>query len=243
MSLKFMNEAWSYPLNSHEKIVLLAVADCANDEGVAYPGYSFLCKKTGMARATLSKHLKVLKLCGILKSENHSEFGKGKKSNIYTISSRRELPYSSDSELMDKINNIRKETKSSKSSNVELPKVQNVDPKSSNVEHESFNINISNETIDSKKGSSKKFIKPTLDQVQDYIDEMGFTYEAQEFLDSNEQKGWVVGKARTPMKDWKAAMRVWQSNRKKWEKEDAKNKPRKSAGDINDDWFEGLKNM
>lgn len=28
-------------------------------------------------------------------------------------------------------------------------------------------------------------------------------------MDGNEAKGWLVGKTRTPMKDWKATVRTW----------------------------------
>lgn len=136
MSINLMNEAWSYPLNSHEKIVLLALADCANDEGIAYPGYKSLMKKTGMARATLAKHIKILRELGIIKTENHSEFGKGKKVNLYTISSINELPYSSEDELKEKIKELRSKNSNTKSSTLEPAKVQNVDPKSSSLEHE-----------------------------------------------------------------------------------------------------------
>ena len=137
MSIRLMNEAWSYPLNSHEKIVLLAISDCANDEGLAYPSYIALMKKTGMAKATLAKHLKILREVGLIKSANHSEFGKGKKVNLYTISSRAELPYSSDIELKEKIKELRAKSSTPKSSTLEPAKVQNVDTKSSTLEHES----------------------------------------------------------------------------------------------------------
>lgn len=136
MSIKYMNEAWDMPLNSAEKIVLLAISDCANNEGFAYPGYNTLSQKTGMAKATLSKCLKILKGAGIIKVESHSEVGKGKTVNTYTISLRSELPISSDRELIEKIKELRKEHSSTISSTLELRKVQPLNPKSSTLEHE-----------------------------------------------------------------------------------------------------------
>jgi hypothetical protein len=43
--------------------------------------------------------------------------------------------------------------------------------------------------------------------------------EPQAFIDYHESRGWVVG--RSPMKDWKSAFRRWETNQKKWSKENA----------------------
>tara|TARA_S200002703_G_scaffold98191_1_gene84879 strand:+ start:2577 stop:3227 length:651 start_codon:yes stop_codon:yes gene_type:complete len=67
---------------------------------------------------------------------------------------------------------------------------------------------------DIKESKKKKFIKPTYEEVKAYCDERKNEINPQNFIDSNEQKGWLVGKTRTPMKDWKAAIRTWEQNRK-----------------------------
>jgi len=67
----------------------------------------------------------------------------------------------------------------------------------------------------SSSSSSKSFTKPTLEQVTAYIAEIRAGIDPQGFLDSNDAKGWLVGKTKTPMKDWKAVVRTWESNRKK----------------------------
>ena len=54
----------------------------------------------------------------------------------------------------------------------------------------------------------KRFTAPTVDEVEAYAKEKGYTnFSAQRFVDYYESKGWVVGKS--PMKDWKAAVRGW----------------------------------
>ena len=55
--------------------------------------------------------------------------------------------------------------------------------------------------------ASKKFKKPTVDEVRSYVTEKGYRIDPAKFVDYNESKGWVVGKA--PMKDWQAAVRTW----------------------------------
>lgn len=54
----------------------------------------------------------------------------------------------------------------------------------------------------------KKFVKPTLEEVQAYCQERGNSVDAHRWLDYYESNGWKVGK--NPMKDWRAAVRTWE---------------------------------
>ena len=54
----------------------------------------------------------------------------------------------------------------------------------------------------------KKFAKPTVEEVAAYCSARRNSVDAQSFVDFYESKGWVVGKS--PMKDWKAAVRTWE---------------------------------
>ena len=65
----------------------------------------------------------------------------------------------------------------------------------------------------SKEGSSNRFTKPTADEIRAYCREKGYSIDPEAFLDYYESKGWLIGK--TPMKDWKAAVRTWVRNSKK----------------------------
>lgn len=58
----------------------------------------------------------------------------------------------------------------------------------------------------------KKFEPPTFEEVKAYCEERKNGIDPQHFLDSNTAKGWVVGKNKTPMVDWKAAVRTWERN-------------------------------
>ena len=52
------------------------------------------------------------------------------------------------------------------------------------------------------------FIKPTLNEVEDYCKERSNGIDAQQFINFYESKGWMVGKSK--MKDWKACVRTWE---------------------------------
>ena len=73
---------------------------------------------------------------------------------------------------------------------------------------------INKNTIESVGGKipptapSKKFKKPTLEEVQAYCKERKSSISAEYFYDYYESNGWKVGK--NPMKDWKATVRRWE---------------------------------
>lgn len=82
--------------------------------------------------------------------------------------------------------------------------------------------NINNKiTIISNRGNK---IPPTLEELETYITENNYNVDAKRFIDFYESKGWLIGKNK--MKDWKAAVRTWNS------KEPQKPKPQKDIKDI-----------
>lgn len=60
---------------------------------------------------------------------------------------------------------------------------------------------------ESKETKAKRFCKPTLDEVKNYIQESNLNVNAQYWYDYYESNGWMVGK--NHMKDWKACIRRW----------------------------------
>ena len=66
--------------------------------------------------------------------------------------------------------------------------------------------------IDIKENIKEKFKKPTLEEVESYCKERKNNVDPERFIDFYESKGWKVGK--TPMKDWKACIRTWESKTK-----------------------------
>jgi len=76
----------------------------------------------------------------------------------------------------------------------------------------------------------KRFEKPTLDEVRAYCREQNSLVDPEEFWNSNEGKGWVVGTTKTPMVDWKAVIRTWNiKEKKKQEDIKAKEKPNRAV--------------
>lgn len=68
-----------------------------------------------------------------------------------------------------------------------------------------------------KKGSSKtpkKFVPPTVDEVQDYIDKKGFHFSAEEFIAYYEAGDWCKNNGE-PVKYWKRCCLTWENTWKK----------------------------
>jgi hypothetical protein len=57
---------------------------------------------------------------------------------------------------------------------------------------------------------SKRFKKPTLDELEHYCIERQNRVDIQKFYNFYESNGWKVGK--NPMKDWRASVRGWERN-------------------------------
>lgn len=79
------------------------------------------------------------------------------------------------------------------------------------------NTSINNTSIIKEKIIKKKnFIVPKVIEIKDYCLLRDNGINAEQFYDFYQSKGWMVGK--TKMKDWKAAIRNWERNRKKTDK-------------------------
>ena len=56
---------------------------------------------------------------------------------------------------------------------------------------------------------TKKFVRPSVDEVEDYCRDENIDIDAERFVNFYESKGWLVGKA--PMKNWRAAVHTWEN--------------------------------
>lgn len=59
---------------------------------------------------------------------------------------------------------------------------------------------------------TKRFVKPTVEEVENYIRERNYSFDAETFVAHYESNGWRVGN--TPMKSWKACCTTWEKRRR-----------------------------
>ena len=86
-----------------------------------------------------------------------------------------------------------------------------------------------------------RFVKPTVEQIDDYIREKELDFDAEKFYDYYESKGWMIGK--NHMKDWKAACRTWQHNIKSQESKEEKEEAVEIPADDIPKWEQNKKWM
>ncbi|MGB3044183.1 MAG: helix-turn-helix domain-containing protein [Xanthobacteraceae bacterium] len=66
MSIKAMTWAFGLPLEPRAKIALLAIADNARDDGVAWPSRDTIAEKSSQSRATVNRRIKTLVALGVI---------------------------------------------------------------------------------------------------------------------------------------------------------------------------------
>ena len=111
-----MSIAWKTDLKGSNKLVLLALADNASDEGYCWPSWKTLMDKTGVSKATLSGVLKTLEKQKYIKRMSRKRENGSDASNGYFV-----------------IKNIEEDGQSSETEH--HPEVQNLNPQSSETEH------------------------------------------------------------------------------------------------------------
>ena len=85
MSVKSSTWAWQQPIKSTAKLVLLALADHANDDGKCWPGIETVAKKCGISRIAVINNISKLRKSGFVNSERrYTEEGR-RTSNVYTL--------------------------------------------------------------------------------------------------------------------------------------------------------------
>lgn len=95
-------------------------------------------------------------------------------------------------------------------------KPNNNNNNNNNNNEECNNINVVDVSTTPHTRTHERFQKPTVEEVDQYIREKGYTFDAEAFVSYYESNGWRVG--RNPMKDWKAACRTWQGKEPKGKK-------------------------
>ena len=84
MSIQLMSRAWSMPIPTSQKMVLLALADRANDDGECWPGQTELASKCSMSNRNVIRMIEWLEARGALRSERR-QTGNARRSNRYTL--------------------------------------------------------------------------------------------------------------------------------------------------------------
>lgn len=84
MSIQLMSSVWKTKMKPIEKLVFLALADNANDDGVCWPSVSTIASKSCLSERTVQDNLKSLEDQGLIKRNYRSG-----RSTYYTVTDPR----------------------------------------------------------------------------------------------------------------------------------------------------------
>lgn len=175
--------------NPVAKLILIYLADCANENGVCWPAHSTIAENCECSIATVKRQIDGLIVKGYIDLQNRSHKG-FKTSNVYTIINP---------------DSIRTNGK---------PAIAQIEPTIAHSEltdsSERAIEPISNLPIKESISKARNFVPPTIEQAQAYANEKGWSWRVSKFVDWHEGKGWMIGKSKAV--DWKAMMRTWNGN-------------------------------
>lgn len=118
-----------------------------------------------------------------------------------------------DYEYYQNLENYKRQDRKQQTSRIESEQSQNI----SNT----INNNEIIKELEEETSKRKKFIPPSIEEVETYCLEKGYSVNAESFVNYYQTIGWMIGKNK--IKDWKAAVRNWHSRSKE-------NKPKKEDG-------------
>lgn len=99
-------------------------------------------------------------------------------------------------------------------------------------------LSLGDKTENQSKKQRAPFKKPTVEQLQEYINQKEYTIDAQEFYNYYENNDWFCGKV--PMRNWKNAVYAWNKNQKRWSDEKAQKAAAKNSFQQNTYDFDQL---
>ena len=99
------------------------------------------------------------------------------------------------------------------------------------------NIYMGDNSESKPKHTSKRFIKPSIEEIKEYCSQNDLNIDCERFYDYYESNDWHVGKNK--MKDWKETARNWNRNNYNSNKKNASNSPIYTDNNkvYEDDWF------
>ena len=174
-------------------LVLLALADWANEEGICWPSLPTIANKTRLGSRQVNNILQRL-LADQFISIEKAGGGRGVV-NHYRINLRRD--------------SLQSPTLNHSSTNCNSLKSATETMKSSSQNPETSDGAIRKNHHESSRKPSKD-VHPSVEDIHNYCLERGNAVDPQQFFDYYTSNGWKVGRVR--MQDWRAAVRTWERN-------------------------------
>ena len=204
--------------NWEQKKVVVGNTIVTVERGQMVASNSFLMEKWGVCTHTVRNFLRLLEADGMITQTTYPKYNviticnydKYQNKEIAKVDPSADLQVTTNADLnadplTDPNADPNKEYKNIRTKEDIIP------PTPQGGEQASLFVDDADEQKAKGKKTSKKFVKPTVEEIDAYCRERNNTIDAESFFNFYESKGWLVGKS--PMKDWKAAVRTWEKNR------------------------------
>lgn len=198
------NVRYDKRLKASEKLLYGEITALTNERGYCWASNKYFSDLYGVTPQAVSKWINGLKDCGYITIEYTYKNGtKEIESRIIKLASANVSEVvTNDSEVLTNVSGgINKSLMGYKQ------KVKDNNTYLNNT------VNNTNEYIgdnNSAPEKKKKFVIPSVEEVQAYCRERGNNIDAQHFVDYYSARGWMLGKSH--IKDWKACVRTWERN-------------------------------
>lgn len=184
------------------KLILLNICNRANDEMRCWPSINLIAKNCECSRRSVIDHLNILVSMGVLKKAKRS-MNRKNVTNMYTIQLKAivelETPLGDESVASEVVRELH-----SGSAPPAPGVVRELHQGSAPPAPKSITESIIKPI--KRKGTN---IPPSIDEVQQYIQDKQYRIDLDCFMSHYESNGWKVGKNK--MKNWQAAVRTWQA--------------------------------
>lgn len=195
MSVRVMHLVWKYGCPMAEKIVLLKLADCGNDQGESiYPKKESVASDCGCTvrhvQAVIEKYVRMDVLAVAQQGG-----GRGNPT-VYTLDPNALNPEPQSLNALQTVNAVPLKGE---------PQTLKGEPHANDTLYRKSDEPLGNRDTRARPSS--------LEEVAEYMRQIEVPYpleEAGKFWDYRESNGWKVGQ--NAMKDWKASVRYWKRN-------------------------------
>ncbi len=207
------NVRYDKQLKANEKLLYGEITALTHTNGYCYATNSYFSKLYGVDKCTISRWIKNLADYGYIDIATTYVYGTKQIDKRY-IKILQQDPIKSDQRknkpIDEKINTHRQKDQGGIDEKINSPIDEKIKENNTSINNTSFNIrkNI--------KKENRIFKKPTIDDIQVYVNEKGFKgFDTGHFFDYYESNGWMVG--RNKMKCWKSSISNWIRQSKKYQ--------------------------
>jgi len=209
-SLNFLKAVRETQLSVSQKVVLFVLASYADNNGMCWPGTRRICKEAGVSQSTLSRAIieaKKLKLLTVEKREG------------YTTTYQLTVTPAGSSLLPQRVDVLPQRVDGDENNALTVtPAGRTVTPAGfylpAGVAKHTIELTKNYKEKSKPKKKATRFVRPSVEEIQEYILKKNYSVDAEAFHAFYESKGWKVGNQ---------SMKSWQSALVTWEKRNAKN--------------------